>query len=912
MLTALLSGLARVVIGRPRTVLLVALLLTSLSVWGTLTYLTTNTDQDDLVSEALPFHHHYKNFLRDFGDQEYLYVMVDARADRPRAQAFVDLFASELAAILDVREVVTRIDPIVWSRQAFFQLSPTQLESAVRLAQHADRPIQRLIQSRTLDDLLHIATQGMASAGAMERNATVIAFRAFADLLSGLRRTAEGETVSAATLFQSFLGKAPVNLDGYLTIGQGQFLLVMIMPDKNYTSLEVIDAPLAKIRAALAHARRMYPDIDAGLTGRPVLSADEMATTNRDMTRATLLALLAITVLLIGYFRALSQPLCAAIALGCGLSWTYGFTTLALGSLNLLSAVFALVLVGGGMEFGLHLIAHFREALASQGDPRRAVTIALTQTGRGNVASALTTASALLCALFTDFQALRELGLIAGIGTILCLTSMLTVLPALLVLRTARVRATTIAEVTLLRPLTQIARRPRIAVGIAGLLLAIAIPGMLRVRMDHNLLNLQSPNLESVIYERRMIEQTDASTWQAVAVADSLHAVDTITARLRALPSVERVESIRALLPTDIDAKQPLIAQLGRLLDATPLPKPAKTINPPALLASLTGLHAALERLANQALQAGDHDALRALEGMMHDIERVRAHMRRGDPAVFARLGAYQSEFMGQLRALLKTGLAGLAATTQNMELPESFRKRFQGASGHYAVYAYPTQNVWDPAQLAAFVRELRSVDPNITGVPVEVYESSRLLDRSFRFVALCALFIIFVIVWIDLRSLRFTVLGMTPLLLGLAWLFGLMGWLGIPITLANFFAIPMLIGLGVDNGVQVLHRMMQDGGYHDGLLEQSTGTGVVLVSLVAVLTFGMLCFGAHRGIVGLGVVMFIGSLTIMLATIAVLPSLLALLRLRIPAAPSHTRATGERDPASRSLHPNPYHRSLP
>jgi hypothetical protein len=188
-----------------------------------------------------------------------------------------------------------------------------------------------------------------------------------------------------------------------------------------------------------------------------------------------------------------------------------------------------------------------------------------------------------------------------------------------------------------------------------------------------------------------------------------------------------------------------------------------------------------------------------------------------------------------------------------------------------------PRHDIWKFANLKTFIRNLRSIDQRITGVPVSVYESAQLMKRTFLAAAIVTLALVSVLLWISGRSLRYVLLALLPLSVGMIWLLSLMGWLGLDFNLANFFAIPILIAVGVDGGVHCLARWQE---LRNGcLFSTTTPTAVALSFATTMIGFGGLLFAHHRGLASLGWVMVLGSLTGMLSCLLVLPAALKLFR---------------------------------
>jgi predicted RND superfamily exporter protein len=185
----------------------------------------------------------------------------------------------------------------------------------------------------------------------------------------------------------------------------------------------------------------------------------------------------------------------------------------------------------------------------------------------------------------------------------------------------------------------------------------------------------------------------------------------------------------------------------------------------------------------------------------------------------------------------------------------------------------HPKEDVWEYEPMQRFIGDLRAVDANVTGVPITHFESLGEMQRAFLLMSLLALGAIIVLLAIDFRSVIDVALALTPLPLGLIWMLEIMALIGVSFNLANFFAVPMLIGLSVDSAVHILHRYHESG---DRLNMGHTRRAVILTALTTIIGFGALIIAHHRGLRSLGLVMAIGSTSCMLASVIVLPALLA------------------------------------
>jgi predicted RND superfamily exporter protein len=101
------------------------------------------------------------------------------------------------------------------------------------------------------------------------------------------------------------------------------------------------------------------------------------------------------------------------------------------------------------------------------------------------------------------------------------------------------------------------------------------------------------------------------------------------------------------------------------------------------------------------------------------------------------------------------------------------------------------------------------------------------------------------------------------------------MGFFNIPLNPANVMTLPLVIGIGVTNGIHILNRFSEE--KDPGILGRSTGKAVFVSGLTTIAGFGSLMLAQHRGIQSLGYVMSIGVTTCMIAALTFLPALLNL-----------------------------------
>jgi predicted RND superfamily exporter protein len=274
------------------------------------------------------------------------------------------------------------------------------------------------------------------------------------------------------------------------------------------------------------------------------------------------------------------------------------------------------------------------------------------------------------------------------------------------------------------------------------------------------------------------------------------------------------------------------------------------------------------------------------LSSLREAINNLRKEMLSGDAATRSTHADKLAEFQRALFADVRQTFQTLQnqddrAPLRTEDLPPALRNRFVGISGKFLLQVYPKYDVWQRGNQEKFIADLRTIDPNVTGTPVQLYEYTTLLKSSYEKAAVYSLIAIAILVFIHFRSFGAVILSLLPVGIGTLWLVGLMGWLKIPFNPANIMTLPLVIGIGVTNGIHILNRFAEE--RTPGILSRSTGKAVLVSGLTAIAGFGSLMLAKHRGIHSLGCVMATGIATCMIAGLAFLPALLSLLGRRKP-----------------------------
>jgi uncharacterized membrane protein YdfJ with MMPL/SSD domain len=265
-------------------------------------------------------------------------------------------------------------------------------------------------------------------------------------------------------------------------------------------------------------------------------------------------------------------------------------------------------------------------------------------------------------------------------------------------------------------------------------------------------------------------------------------------------------------------------------------------------------------------------------------FQEVRSLLGQLPPAeYYARLSEYQQRVAGDLLGRLHVLRSVANPEPPSLsDLPEGLVTRFVGRSGVHLLRIYVKGDIWDIKNMEQFVAQVRSVDPDVTGNPLQIYEASLQMRRSYEQAAVYALCMILPVVFLNFGSLGSTLLAILPLALGMLQMLGLMGILDIPLNSANMIGLSLMLGMGMENGVLITQDYLsQRGPYRMGA---STGVAVMLNTLTTMVGFAVLIIADHRGLQSLGRVLTIGMSCCLFSSLIILPTLLVwLTRNRLP-----------------------------
>jgi len=850
----------------------------------TVFFLKADMNRDNLVGPNQKYHQNYLAFQKEFPQPDDIVVVVESD-DIEKNRQFVERVAARMQAETNLfRDVFFQQNLAMMGKKALQFASETNLME-MRDTLHVARPfIRQFTQTTNLVSLFDRINQAFRTAKREENAENKSLAKSLPALTrivtqadAALHRPGAPPSPNIATLLG---GGDEALLESYITFSKGRLFVVTTHAPNDDMTGEVVE----RLRELVKLTQAEVPGVNVGITGEPVLDYDEMIQSQKDTMLASLVSLVLCALIFIYGYHETGRPVKATICLVVGLGYTMAFTTLAVGHLNILTITFVPMLIGLAIDFGVHLITRYEEELHHGKTEQEALTKAMVFTGQGIFTGALTTAGAFAAMALTNFKGIQEMGIICGGGLMVCLIPMMTMLPVLLLRGRQNVLDHQIKESNARTRIENFwLQRPVIVMAITASLCVAAVAGGRKVYFDYNLIKMQSPRLSSVVFEHKLLGSAEKSLLYSAVLADSLTNAIALQKKIEKLPTVAETQPpfYKDFLNPNPAEKLRLIGEIkdevAELKFTSPDPRPVDVNDLSRTLYSLAGYIG----LAREEVGTNEPALAKEFVALQSAIQNFRKDMLHGDAAEqsehAAKLAIFQRALLDDLRDTFQL-LQGQDNRTalKTTDLPPALANRFIGVNGKFLIQVYPKEDVWQRVPQERFVHDLRTVDANVTGTPVQLLEYETLLKDSYVQAAWYSLAAIALMVLFHFRSVSAVVLALIPVGLGTLWLGGLMGWVGVPLNLANIMTLPLVIGIGVTNGIHILNRYAEEG--TPGILSRSTGKAVLVSGLTAIAGFGSLVLAEHRGIRSLGFIMAMGIATCMIAGLTFLPALLNLI----------------------------------
>lgn len=847
------------------------LLTAALGVYAALN-LGINSDNLALLSPDLPSRRNHAEFSRHFPNLENaLLVVIDGETPELAREGARNLVAALQAQPERFEDVYLPGGGGFFERNGLLYRSVDELDEFADRAAAIQPIVAELERDASIANLTRLVEVGLENAEHGEGNR-----QDWREIL---------DRVGAATV--GVYAEYPVDISWEEILLRGSALdtstrrVVIVHALLEFGSVFAAGEALDAIRGT-ARELGLSPErgVRVRITGNPALNFEEMVGILWDIFVAGVFCFAIVIFILWLALRCWHIVIAAVATLLLGLVWTAAFAAASVGYLNIVSLAVAILFIGLGVDFSIHLGTRYADLLSAGRTPIEAMIESVEDIGGALVLCTITTSIAFFVFVPTDYRGVAQLGLIAGVGMVIIATMTFTVFPALLFswldFDPARHLTKPVRfERQWWAPFERNPGAVRAAAAGAAVLAVLLIP---RAHFSPNVLDIRDPQTESVqTFEDLLAEAGSASPWYVDVVAPDLQSAENLADELTDLDVVSHALTLASYIPADQEEKAEILMDIAFLLE--PAPSGAASQAPPGIAQQVAALER-LHRFLEQDWIAGDESALGVSVRKLHTqlalfLERVESDVTPAE--ALARLeDVLLANFPAQL-SRLRAALEPQEITLDS--LPEGLRRRMLASDGKARVQIFPHYDLSGEDAIRPFVEGVHRVAPTASGIAPNLIALEEATKRSFLQSLLSALIMISLLLWLLWRSVTDMLLVLTPLLLSAGLAIGFMGLFGIPFNFVNVIVIPLMFGIGVDSGIHLVHRSHSALAAPGGLLATTTARAVYYSAITTTVSFGSLALSSHRGMESLGILLTFGMLLTIVGNLILLPALIELRR---------------------------------
>jgi len=796
--------------------------------------LTLESDILALIPAGNPRVDAFKRTVADFGSISYLILVLDAGEGRgaDELEDFADPFAERLATLDD-------------------------LVGKVEYRLHADADFLDLFYDNALlflppDDLDALAAKLTDEAIARQVRQDRMALASPTAPLTQERLVLDPLDIMPLFLNRLLEQRGAFRIDvsdGYYLSEDGRKLIMLVEPTSPWQDLDFDHRLLAAVRGVEAEVRASLPEDAAGIevrySGHYAIAVDEAVLIKKDIRFNMIFSLAAVSALYWICYRRFAALLYSSVPLLVGQALTFGLCFFVLRSLNASSSAFTALLMGLGTDFVIVMYARYVEERRLGRGLTEATERMVGETGLGVFTGAITSAGTFYAMCISEFRGLRDLGFLIGSGILLCAVAIVFLVPAMIKWnegvrrrKTDSVRKLHVQSFLLEYLIPFSARHRRMVLAGVAVLTVAAGWLALSLEFDDTVQVLRSNRSPAFKVQEEIARDFGASPSYMMAIAEG-------TTRDEAMARAARIA--HRLEPY---VSSGVVASYDSVLGYLP-PADAQLRILQALRDDATGAFDPV-RIRRSFLAALDANGFRA-EAFAGFLDRLDRFLVPSRPV--------------RLEDFERRGLDAL--------IERYVRKDESGV--RIVTYMFLSDPRWKRAPPPGLVEDLVADDPRIvvTGTNVVGQEFRRIFTREAPRALALGFVVVFLLLWIDFRSLELTSIALLQLVCGVVMMLGLMKVAGIHLNYVNAFVATMILGVGIDYSIHLVHRMSWSRGrVEPGLLE--TGKAVVIAALTNVAGFGTLTLGSYPALRSFGLVAVLGSITCLFTALTLVPAMMA------------------------------------
>ncbi|MDC0946693.1 MMPL family transporter [Nitrospinaceae bacterium] len=566
---------------------------------------------------------------------------------------------------------------------------------------------------------------------------------------------------------------------------------------------------------------KKYAELKIRLTGSMVVRLEENNVIQNDLKNAAMVAaFLAISIIFIYTRSWFSIPL-IFFPLLLSLTYTFALAHLIIGHLNIISGFLVAILMGLGIDYGIHLYIRFKQELLKGNPLPEAVEVVVTQVGRSGLIAMLTTISVFSILSFSDFQGFSEFGQIATLGIICAFITYYFLFPA---------QALFYAKIHWLS-------KPK--------------PRMFNLKIAN--LYSTTPYFLSGLFVLLMIFS------------------------LALLPGIEfeyDFQKLRGDSPAS-DYETETTNDFGYAFSPTVILTPEKD--------NLFDIHDALEEIKKESGDKtiiGIQYSLNLFSKKEYDskkeiIARVKENFDSNKDIIRFSLG--EKRFRN-FESILNV------EPFDESKMPDNLQKKLMAGKDYLLLMFSPAEkNFFRVENIYQLEKEINSLKEKIreknieTAILNENLIAAKVLDwvkEKGPKAMVVAFGLVYLILLVDLKSFRLATITFLPLFTGLALTGALMSTFHVRLNFINIVMLPSIVGIMIDHCIYLSHHILD---YSKGASLKSlqeTGSAIILSALTSLAGYASLNIAHHAGINSIATVVELGIVTCTVCALFMLPAL--------------------------------------
>jgi hypothetical protein len=785
----------------PGLIALVIVIIVGLSAWQ-MSKLTINYNQLELIPQDLPSVLATKRMFKLAGGYGNLFIALRGK-DIPHMKLVADDLTAEIRKIPEVRSATCRQDVSFLRDHLAYYIDIDDLNEAFRL-------MRKKIRALTREKL------GMKS----------------------------GDTETDEELKKLVEKYRNVNSkfvdDEYNIDPAREMILIVIQANGIPNDLDFSKKLLSDVSSVIeqynqanprgAKLKEKYGDglapeatITYGITGEYKIAYDDSTQMKNALKPTSIVAFAGILVSLIILLRRPMQIILLMTTLVMSIVITFGFTRITLGELNTITAILGGILMGFGIDYGIHFIYRFRDEYSHRGDIYESLRQTMLHTGLSSLISAATSSASLFVLVLADFKGFSHFGLIAGAGILIIAIMMYTFLPVAILLLNRywpNFPKSLVVNYKAIDDADHLNKPYPFASGIlaASLILTIGLAYFAtRIEFDYDSRTSVTGDTQALVLQDEIEKRFGRKGLPSVVYTDTQEETKKLYDELsnkHKYSYVQKVVSIFSLAP--------------------PMEQQLKT--------------------------------RQILDQMQERLVEIPADLMTGENK--------------EVFDIVKKSLATQPFTLK--DVPEDLLKQFRpvpesGEKGYFNLII-PKGSVTDSKLTVEFTKQVGTITMDgknyyATGHMILMANLAMIVIRDGKIFPALAGGLILMILLISYRDPRALVFAMAPLLGGMVWMLGLMYLFNWKINYVNIVVFPVVLGYGISSGIFIFNRYLENHSVMFAL--RHTGAAVAGSCITALIGWASLFFSGHKGLTSMGSLAVFGISAALLVALTVMPSLM-------------------------------------